>query len=232
MAITDIKSSAAILRTEDSSFNTSDLQGVFRGNKVTLNQKENRDDDWTSGSFHQEKYDDQAQDSAPPKRKAQSRTEFRRSEQRAKSRLAETLPDFTDDVEFQGFQTLMRRMMRDRDYSSLRDEAENLFPDVALRHGAVSASARLMKDNTGGDTQLQQDLENFAKDLEKEHGPAIKAGYNVSRRADQAASGQTDLRQRLRDFYRDAIFSERNPAEAYTFIMDQFPREAVPNPAP
>ena len=80
--------------------------------------------------------------------------------------------------------------------------------------------------------QLQQDLENFAKDLEKEHGPAIKAGYNVSRRADQAASGQTDLRQRLRDFYRDAIFSERNPAEAYTFIMDQFPREAVPNPAP
>jgi hypothetical protein len=224
MAVTDIKSAASILRTEDTTFNTSDLQGVFKGRRVTLGQKDTRDDDWTSG-FQQERQDAWDSEPDPSKRKAQSRTELRKTEQRAKSRLADSLSDFTDDAEFQGYQTILRRMMRDRDYSSLREESEHLFPDVALRHGAVSAAARLMKDNTGSDSQLQEELERYTKELEEAHGPAIKAGYNITRRADAVASGHADIRQQLRDFYRDAVFGERNPAEAYEFILDRFPGE-------
>lgn len=219
--------SATTPSSEDLATGDSKLYGSFRGRDVFFTQSGSQEDAWT-GEFGQGGGSgEEPEETQTGASTAQDLAKLKRAQARARVRMAATLPDFQDETELQGFGFLLRRMMRDKDYSSLREEAEKFFPDVSLRHAAIATAVRMLKENPGGDEELQKELEQFLKDLEKGQSSAIRAGYHVSKRADEEAMGREELRQKLRDFYRQFIFLVRNPADLYAFILDQYPEEAL-----
>jgi hypothetical protein len=203
-----------------------DLQGVFRGRSVRVKEEGFSNDgdivftDSAEGEAGDGELDPRDADGA-----AKSREDSRSEERRSKARLGSVLPDFAGNPEgFEVFLGMLRRSQRDKDYKGLKEACEKIFPDPSLQHGALIAAASILKEE-GGDAGLQTEIAKVAEELMNEHGPEIRAGYNVSRTAAETSGGRSEGITDLRDFYRQAVFGYQTPFRTYEFVMENTPHD-------
>lgn len=209
-----------------------DLQGVFRGRNIRVKEEGfSNDNDLSFAEMAEGEAGDGGLDARDADGAATSREESRAEEKRSRARLGAVLPDFAGNPEgFEVFLGMLRRSQRDKEYKGLKDGCEKIFPDPSVRHGALIAAAGILKEE-GGDTALLAELEKITEELMTQHGPEVRAGYNVSKTAAETAGGKLEAVTDLREFYRQAVFGYQTPFRTYDFIMGNAPSD-MPMPAP
>jgi len=198
---------------------TTDIQGVIRGRKATIDNKlSNEEDDFLFAQSGKDEPDlEEAQ------HKANLLRQTRQMERSSQATMEELLPDLEGNPAFQRYMTGLRRKPKsERDLEKMQNYVESLFEDASHQHAAVVAAKKVL-DREGGDPELRESLAELETKLMKEKGPEIKAGYNVSRLARGLVGKSAEGIQTLRDFYRDFVFGERSVFESYKFIMEEFP---------
>lgn len=120
------------------------------------------------------------------------------------------LPDF-DRGEFDRLMSELREGSGDRD-EVLRQVGQR-FGDPTHADAAMDLAQRALERE--GRTELAGAVGAARALHAAEHGPAIRAGLNVSAAAFEAASGDRAAAQALRDGYRETVFSAAGPAGVY-----------------
>lgn len=105
--------------------------------------------------------------------------------------------------------------------AQLRDEVKNRFGDVSHQHAALAFSQESLAD--AADLEgLQTQLAAAIDGLLDEHGPAIRAGLNISVAAQTFADARLGDVGELRDFYRATALDFDNLADAYGAIVARY----------
>lgn len=199
---------------------TSDLQGVFQGKKVRVDSSASSD---PLPEFEMHEAPPSFGQTTPGNKQVEIRADVRQMEKKALDSAMRKLPDMRRPS-FERFLGTMRRARHSKDYSALKDEACELFPEVSHRHAAILECAA-MQNESGGDSDLAHFLQQYAEELLEENGPDIQASYNISRIALQELGDNLEALQSGRDFYRKAVFSFDLPGESYQFLIEESPKD-------
>jgi type III secretion protein W len=193
-----------------------DVIGTYQGRKITAGGKNPSEaglefNDATR--FFQE-----AEQPAPLK--SQSRQAADAKAQKLRSAIGKVFPEMQNSAALTRFMALVRRMQRENRFDELGEEMEKLFPDPSVRFGVARAMSSDLSGEGGGgqDDGLRESLEHVAQNLEKEHGPAIQAGNNISTVLNEFVTNRPDEAGDVREGYRRAVFDYKTPADAYRFI--------------
>lgn len=104
----------------------------------------------------------------------------------------------------------------------LLQQGKQEFKDVSHQYAALAfAYESLAGDGTAAG--LRDTLAQALAQLEAEHGPAIRAGLNVSETASQFAGGKADKTQDLRDFYRHTVLAPESFVDAFESVISHYP---------
>jgi type III secretion protein W len=193
-----------------------DVMGTYQGRKITAGGKNPSEaglefNDATR--FFQE-----AEQPAPVK--SQSRQAADAKAQKLRSAIGKVFPEMQGSAALTRFMALLRRMQRENRFDELGEEMEKLFPDPSVRFGVARAMSSDLSGEGGGgqDDGLRESLDQVAQNLEKEHGPAILAGNNISTVLNEFVTNRPDEAGDVREGYRRAVFDYKTPADAYRFI--------------
>lgn len=193
-----------------------DVMGTYQGRKITAGGKSpsevGLDFNDATRFFHE------AEQPAPVK--SQSRQAADAKAQRLRSAIGKVFPEMQSSAALTRFMALLRRMQRENRFDELGEEMEKLFPDPSVRFGVARAMSSDLSGGGGGgqDDGLREKLEQVAERLEKEHGPEIAAGNNISPVLNEFISTRPDDAGDVREGYRRAVFDYKTPADAYRFI--------------
>lgn len=157
---------------------------------------------------------------APAPLRSQGRQAADAKAQRLRATLARNFPELQNSAALLRFMAVLRRMQREERFDGLEEEMEVLFPDPSVRF-AVARSLESDMEGGGGDSSgeaLKQALSEYSTKLESTHGPAIHAGFNIADEVNQETSGRPHEAGEVRDFYRQAVFGYRTPADSYQFV--------------
>lgn len=129
----------------------------------------------------------------------------------------EKLREFLDHV----------KSLRDWSPPGILREVRFFFRDVSHQHAALSF-AREVLEGEGGFEALCDGIGGALETLERESGPEIRAGLNVSGVArEYSRSGLGDI-QKLRDFYRDTVLAYEGLDGAYRSIVETYGHSDLP----
>ena len=134
------------------------------------------------------------------------------------------LPDLKDAEQLKKFAQHLKKQANLTPQQAL-SEAKKFFKDVSHQHAALSFSKE-MQDEAGGSSQLKDVLSKAMGQCEKDHGPEIRAGMNVSQTATRFSKEGLGEIGRLRDFYRDVILSQKEATLIFHSIKKHFKGEA------
>ncbi|MBK7542566.1 MAG: type III secretion system gatekeeper subunit SctW [Candidatus Competibacteraceae bacterium] len=105
--------------------------------------------------------------------------------------------------------------------AQIRAEAKNRFGDVSHQYAALAFSRESLADDTGAE-RLQGALDAALDGLLDEHGPAVRAGLNISVAAQTFADARLGNAGDLRDFYRATVVDFDSLADAYGAIVARY----------
>lgn len=105
--------------------------------------------------------------------------------------------------------------------AQIREEAKSRFGDVSHRYGALEFARESLADATGLDG-LKDALATALDEVLVEHGPAIRAGLNVSVTAQTFADPRLGDARELRDFYRATVIGFDDLADTYGAIVAKY----------
>jgi type III secretion system TyeA family effector delivery regulator len=215
-SITSFQSAAVDVMANAVKSSLDDVIGTYQGRKITAGGKNPSEaglDFNDATRFFQE-----AEQPAPLK--SQSRQAADAKAQRLRSAIGKVFPEMQGSAALTRFMALLRRMQRENRFDELGEEMEKLFPDPSVRFGVARAMSSDLSDGGGGgqDDSLREKLEQVAERLEKEHGPDIAAGNNISPVLNEFVSTRPSDAGDVREGYRRAVFDYKTPADAYRFI--------------
>ncbi|CAM2009315.1 type III secretion system gatekeeper subunit SctW [Acanthopleuribacter pedis] len=104
----------------------------------------------------------------------------------------------------------------------LLQQGKQQFKDVSHRYAALAFAYESLEGD-GAAMELRQSLAQALADLEAEHGPAVRAGLNVSETAAQFAAGDGKKTQDLRDFYRHTVLAPETFVDAFESVINHYP---------
>ncbi|MEO1998663.1 MAG: type III secretion system gatekeeper subunit SctW [Planctomycetaceae bacterium] len=107
------------------------------------------------------------------------------------------------------------------DESAFLAKLTERFPDTSQQDAALDFLLEFLESQEL-DPELQDALRNQQQTLREEHGPQIRAGFNVAQTVDSfSQTGLGDSGQ-LRDFYREQVIGYTQPQDVYNRILSQF----------
>lgn len=105
--------------------------------------------------------------------------------------------------------------------AQIREEAKNRFGDLSHQYAALTCAQQSLADAAGLEA-LQGELSTALDALLNEHGPAIRAGLNISVTAQTFADPRLGDVGALRDFYRATVLDFDSLADAYGAIVARY----------
>lgn len=103
----------------------------------------------------------------------------------------------------------------------VREQLEGFFGDVSHQFAGLSFTEELLTAE-GGHEELLAAVRAVKAELETNHGPEIRAGFNVSHTAADFADGGLGDIQELRDFYRESVLGYEGVTQAYDGILSRY----------
>lgn len=95
------------------------------------------------------------------------------------------------------------------------------FPDSSQQDAAIDFLLQFLESEQL-DPELQDELRSRQQTLRDQHGPQIRAGFNVAQAVDSYSQEGLGESAQLRDFYREQVIGYTQPQDVYNRIMNQF----------
>jgi type III secretion protein W len=102
----------------------------------------------------------------------------------------------------------------------LRQQVGREYGDVSHQHAALSYMLEMAEEE--GNVGLKDLCAQALAELEKEHGPEIRAGYNVTVTAKEFEDRGLGDTGSLRDLYRRQVLGHDALSDAYRSVMDRY----------
>ena len=133
-------------------------------------------------------------------------------------RYLRQVPDLEKNKKLAAFAKQVAQLDATTTPKQLREYAKQSYHDISHQFLALSYTRDLLQEQ-GADSGRIANLNQALKQLEEQHGAAIRAGINISHNATAAAQqGRGDV-QGLRDLYRDVVLDYASITQAYERVV-------------
>lgn len=126
------------------------------------------------------------------------------------------------DLDLQALRKLLAEMeaRENPTEQEVLDQVGSYFHDPSHAFAALDCAEQTFRAQ--GKERLAETIRAAKERFQGEHGPAIRAGMNVSVAALDISAGDRAAASELRDLYRQTVFAQPGPAAVYRGILTQF----------
>jgi type III secretion protein W len=128
---------------------------------------------------------------------------------------AEMMAQKLKDMNPQQLQKILQQIKdAGADGAKIRQLLKDNFKEPVMQHLALSFAL----GQSGDDPEMKEVLEQVQKDLETEHGPEIRAGYNIN----PVDSSTVGTPEQARALYRGTVLGHADIGDAFTDLYNQY----------